>query len=274
MAWKPWLRNRTLAINAQIRQISEMLLSASHTVVLSGAGISTQSGIPDFRSPESGLWQHADPLTVASIWGFREEPRRFYNWLRPLAQTLQTARPNPAHHALAQLEAAGLIDLVVTQNIDTLHQRAGSQAVVQVHGAAESATCCDCHQRVDAAAFWPTLIQRRGDDPLPQCPVCHGILKPDVVLFGEDLPVAALERAQQAALTCDLMLVVGTSLEVMPVADLPWLARRRGARLAVVNLGNTCVDHCAEVVIRADLTEALPAIAESCWQIQGHLPAR
>lgn len=246
------------------QQVCDLLLSSRRTVVLTGAGMSTRSGIPDFRSPESGIWQHVDPLEVASIWGFREHPERFYQWIRPLAQKMAAAEPNPAHRALASLEALGMLDLIITQNIDNLHQRAGSTRVVHVHGSTEGATCLSCHYQEHDSHFWDGLLQGKALSVLPRCPRCGGVLKPNVVLFGEDLPHEDLVHAQQASLHCDLMLAVGTSLEVMPAADLPLLAKRRGARLVILNLGGTLADYKADLIVREDLVLSLPRIVELC----------
>ena len=243
---------------------SQLLLESRSTVVLTGAGISTPSGIPDFRSPGSGLWEYVDPMDVASIWGFRSDPARFYRWIRPLAAKMQAAQPNPAHLALAQLEELGLVHTIVTQNIDDLHSQAGSQRVLHLHGQTQQAVCLECGLEQPAQELWETLLQ--DEDALPHCPECAGLLKPDVVLFGEALPPALLAEAQQAALSCDLMVVAGSSLEVMPAADLPLLAKRRGARLLILNLGQTLADSRADLVIREDLAISLPAIAALCAQ--------
>jgi NAD-dependent deacetylase len=246
---------------AHLEQLAEWMASSQRTTVLTGAGISTRSGIPDFRSPDSGMWVHADPMQVASIWGFREDPAAFYRWIRPLAHKMWHARPNSAHLALAHLEAQNLLHTIVTQNIDHLHQKAGSRRVLHVHGTAESAVCLGCGSTFREIDFWqPFLADSR--DQLPTCLNCGAVLKPDVVLFGEELPHETLREAQQAALDCDLMIVVGSSLEVMPTADLPFLARRRGAKLAIINLGKTEADHRADLVIRADVTQALPRLVE------------
>lgn len=259
----PWSTKRPQVSTESYAQLCEMLLSSQHTVVLTGAGISTRSGIPDFRSPDSGIWQHVDPMEVASIWGFRQAPERFYSWLRPLAQKMAQAAPNAAHWALAKLEQAGLIDLIITQNIDDLHQRAGSRHVLHVHGSTAGATCLACGLRVTNPDFWAAFVQGESGLP-PRCPQCGSILKPNVVLFGEDLAHEELVHAQQAALECDLMLAVGTSLEVMPAADLPFLAKRRGAQLAILNLSGTLADHRADLIIREDLVISLPHIADLC----------
>ncbi len=241
-----------------IHEAARMLRQATRVVALTGAGISTPSGIPDFRSARSGLWTFTDPLDSASIWVFHERPEAFYHWIRPLAQKIITAEPNPAHLALAALEQRGRLRAVITQNIDSLHQRAGSRRVFELHGHARSATCLHCSFAISAEVFWPLVVH--GQAP-PSCPRCGGVLKPDVVLFGEPLPYDILSQAQQEALTCDVMLVVGTSLEVMPAADLPLLAKRRGARLVLVNHDRTPLDEMMDVAIRADVAKTLAQVA-------------
>jgi NAD-dependent deacetylase len=233
-------------------------------VVLTGAGISTRSGIPDFRSPGTGLWNYSDPLEVASIWGFREDPERFYRWIRPLAKKMVQAKPNPAHLALFRLQTLNLVRTIITQNIDDLHQMAGCTNVLQVHGSAHTVSCMQCKHQEASDALWRATLEKNFE--VPHCSECGGLLKPDVVLFGEELPAAVLEEAQQAALSCDLMIVAGSSLEVMPVADLPFLARRRGARLVIINLGRTMADSKADVVFHDDVAEVLPRLVRLCEQ--------
>ncbi len=253
---------------ARYRQARDMLLASDHTVVLTGAGISTPSGIPDFRSPGSGLWEYVDPFEVASIWGFREDPARFYRWIRPLAERIRQARPNPAHQGLAELERMGLVSQIVTQNIDHLHQEAGSRHVIHLHGRAERVVCLHCGYSERDEHFWERIFASDAED-VPRCPHCGGLLKPDVVLFGEELPHEELRAAQQAALHCDLMIVVGSSLEVMPAADLPLLAKRRGARLLILNLGRTMADSQADLVIREDVAVSIPRIVELVREARG-----
>lgn len=241
-----------------IQRACELLLSARHAVALTGAGISTPSGIPDFRSPGVGLWHRADPFAVASIWAFRDSPEAFYDWLRPLALAAAQAQPNPAHLALADLEQQGLLRAVITQNVDGLHQKAGSRRVLEVHGHTRTATCLNCLDSVPTESWWPHFLARGA---LPRCAHCHEILKPDVVLFGEPLPYEVMAAAQAEALLCDLMLVIGSSLDVMPASDLPFLACRRGARLVIVNYTETPADAMADVVLRANVAEVLPQLA-------------
>jgi len=252
-------------VRAQIRQAAYRLFASEHAVALTGAGISTPSGIPDFRSAGSGLWNIIDPMRVASIWAFREDPEAFYRWIKPLAQKLFSARPNPAHLALAELEAAGHLRAVITQNVDLLHQKAGSRRVLELHGHIRTLSCLKCHTSQPSEAYWPRFL---SEGTLPRCPRCHAVLKPDVVLFGEMLPHDVLREAQQEALHCDLMLVAGSSLEVMPAADLPSLAHRRGAALIIVNEQPTSLDRYAEFVFHADVTQVLPRLAAFCCQFR------
>ncbi|MGC8838514.1 MAG: NAD-dependent protein deacylase [Anaerolineae bacterium] len=240
-----------------LQEAARLLRQARHAVALTGAGISTPSGVPDFRSPETGLWRHVDPLLVASIWAFRVSPRTFFDWMRPLARTLLEARPNPAHEALARLEEAGLLQAVITQNIDGLHQKAGSRTVLELHGHIRTATCTRCYRTYPSEAFIPTYLET-GE--VPRCG-CGGILKPDVILLGEDLPRETYRQAVQEARACDLMLVAGTSLEVAPASDLPFIAQRRGVPVIVVNLDPTPLDPLAAVVLHANVALILPALA-------------
>ncbi|HRQ38888.1 MAG TPA: NAD-dependent deacylase [Chloroflexota bacterium] len=235
------------------------LVQKAHTIVaLTGAGISTPSGIPDFRSPNSGLWEQANPMEVASIYGFKHDPRPFYQWLYPLAQTVRNAQPNAAHVALAHMEQGGPLSCVITQNIDLLHQRAGSKLVYEVHGHMREFICMACAQIVHADLVVPHFLETAA---VPLCAACGGVLKPNVVLFGEMLPLHVLQQAQYETAVCDLMLVAGSSLEVSPVNELPWQAKRQGSRLIIVNLDETHLDQIADVVIHADVVEILPQLA-------------
>ena len=236
---------------------ADLLREAEHAVALTGAGISTPSGIPDFRSSGTGLWKQMRPMFVASIWAFRLRPRAFYDWMRPLARTIMEAEPNAAHRALAGLEQAGRLKAVVTQNIDGLHQAAGSQQVLELHGHARTATCLDCGRTVDSGS----LIKEFLAGKVPHCAACGGLLKPDVVLFGEMLPANVFFAAQMECEQCDLLLVAGSSLEVAPASELPLVALEAGADLVIVNLEPTPLDCQASVVIRQDVATALPAIA-------------
>jgi NAD-dependent deacetylase len=235
-----------------------LLRQAKNVVALTGAGISTPSGIPDFRSPESGVWGQVDPMEVASIYAFRQNPAAFYEWLRPLAQTILKAQPNPAHYALASLEANGRLQAVITQNIDLLHSKAGSRTVYEVHGSMRRVTCQGCHAQTDALPVWQQFAQ---NGLIPTCANCGNVLKPNMVLYGEMLPAIIMHLAQEAARKCDLMLVAGSSLEVAPAGDLPLLAKQAGAKVIIINLGLTHMDRSADLLFREDVAELLPQLA-------------
>jgi NAD-dependent deacetylase len=237
-----------------IVRAAEIVRAARSVVALTGAGISVPSGIPDFRS-DGGLWDLDDPMEVASLRGFRAKPQRFYDWFRPLLGRLLDAHPNPAHLALAALERAGVLKALITQNIDGLHQRAGSREVYELHGHLRSATCLECERQVPTGP----LLERVRHGEIPRCD-CRGLFKPDVVLFDELLPRGLFWLAQRAVETCDALIVAGTSLEVAPVGDMPLAALRRGARIIVVNQGETYLDERADIVLHEDVAEALPAI--------------
>lgn len=236
----------------------ELIRQAKFAVALTGAGISTPSGIPDFRSPDSGIWGTSDPMEVASIYAFRHNPTAFFNWIRPLAQTVLDAQPNPAHLALASLEANGRLQATITQNIDLLHTRAGSRTVYEVHGNLRRATCQGCHEEIDGL---PLLKNLTAAGQIPYCTTCGHIIKPNVILYGEVLPTLTMYLAQQAVKQCDLMLVAGSSLEVAPAGDLPLLAKQTGAKLIIINLGPTHIDREADLLFREDVADLLPQLA-------------
>jgi NAD-dependent deacetylase len=246
-----------MTFSEQINDAAELLQRAKHTVAFTGAGISTPSGIPDFRSHNTGLWENVDPMAVASMYGFRQNPQAFYNWIYPLARLTLNAQPNPAHTMLAALEAAGRLQAIITQNIDMLHTRAGNTCIYELHGHLREATCVHCFTVYPAE---PIIRQFLEDRHVPHCPKCGGVIKPNVILFGEQLPVRELQASKEAARKADLMLVVGSSLEVAPAGDLPLLAVRNGAKLIIINIEPTPVDNQAHIVIHADAAEVLPDI--------------
>jgi NAD-dependent protein deacetylase/lipoamidase len=220
-------------------------------VVLTGAGVSTESGIPDFRSA-SGIWATVDPFEVASIQAFKRDPARVWSFYRERIPLLRAAAPNAAHVAIAELEQRGLVQAVVTQNIDTLHTRAGSDNVIEVHGSIRSARCLNCLWTEPADA----VLAQLAESAVPTCPQCGEVLKPGVVLFGELLPPEAMERATQLARGARLVIVVGSSLEVWPVAGLPLEARA----FAILNRGPTTLDEQALLKIDAPAGETLTAV--------------
>ncbi len=237
-------------------RVAELIGSSGCTVALTGAGISVPSGIPDFRTPGTGIWENVDPMKVAHIDAFRRDPARFWEFYRPRFETLGEREPNPAHRALAELERRGLLEAVITQNIDRLHRAAGSERVIEVHGSIETSSCtfCDATYRLEDVEALFT------EDGVAECSMCCGLVKPDVVLFGELLPESAIVQAQSLAERADLMICVGSSLEVQPVAGLPQLTLQSGGRIAVVTQGATPYDGEAEVKLDGDVVEELTAV--------------
>jgi NAD-dependent deacetylase len=234
--------------------LAALILERQPCVVLTGAGVSTESGIPDFRSA-TGIWADVDPFEVASIQAFRRNPERVWRFYSERIHMLRDAEPNAAHYALAELEHRGLVGAVVTQNIDTLHSRAGSREVIEVHGSIRSAVCPRCLWTEEADDVLAQLEERAT----PICVHCGEILKPGVTLFGELLPPGAIERATELARTAGLVLVVGSSLEVWPVAGLPLEARA----FAIVNQGPTALDERAVLKIDAAAGQTLSAAVEA-----------
>jgi NAD-dependent deacetylase len=227
-------------------------------VVLTGAGVSTESGIPDFRSP-TGLWARFDPLEYGSIEAFRADPLKVWSFYKPRVAMLTEAEPNAAHLALAELELLGFVEAVVTQNIDLLHEHAGSREVVEVHGSIRSASCPGCGEREPLER----VLQLLAEADAPACQACGAILKPDVVFFGELLPAAAFERASELARAAGLLLVVGSALEVYPVAGLPEETLARGGQVAIVDRGTTPYDARAALKIDGSAGAVLARVAEA-----------
>jgi NAD-dependent deacetylase len=242
---------------ARAERLATLLRDAERAVVLTGAGVSVPSGIPDFRTPRTGLWENVDPMEVAHIDAWRGDPDRFWRFYGDRFASLVDKRPNEAHLALAELERRGLIKAVITQNIDRLHRVAGTQRLIEVHGSIESSVCLQCGGKVPLDRV---IEQLRADDGAPECACCFVPLKPDVVLFGEMLPERALSEAQALALDADLMVCVGSSLEVYPVAGLPAITRGAGGRLALVTQGSTPYDDEVDVKLDGDVVEELRAV--------------
>ena len=244
-----------MADAAPVERLAELVRSSKRAVALTGAGISVPSGIPDFRSPGTGMWANVDPMEVAHIDVFLRDPGRFWSYYRPRFGMLADKEPNPAHRVLAALEERGMLTAVVTQNIDTLHRKAGSRRVVEVHGTVDTASCWDCKQTY-ARAVVSGMFDPEG---IARCE-CGGPVKPDVVLFGEMLPEQAMEEAYALCAGADLLLCVGTSLEVYPVAGLPQVTRRAGGSLAIVTMGPTPYDSDADVRLEGDVVDELEAL--------------
>jgi NAD-dependent deacetylase len=238
-------------------RLADLLRERQPCVVLTGAGVSTESGIPDFRSPQ-GLWAQFDPFEYGSIEAFRADPEKVWRFYAPRFAVLTDAEPNAAHRALARLEEAGLVGAVVTQNIDLLHERAGSREVVEVHGSIRTSSCPGC----GASYPLPRVVELLAGAGAPRCPACGAVLKPDVVFFGELLPVEAIDRAFELAREAALLLVVGSALEVYPVAGLPLETLDAGGAVAIVNRGPTAFDGHATLKVDGSAGEVLAAVAE------------
>jgi NAD-dependent deacetylase len=240
----------------EVERLAELIGRSRRAVALTGAGVSVPSGIPDFRTLETGLWAKVDPMEVAHISVFEREPERFWSYYRPRFQALGDKEPNRAHEALAELERRGLIEGVITQNIDRLHRAAGSENVIEVHGSIETSSCLECGAVFGLDAV-DDLFDERG---VAICASCGGAVKPDVVLFGELLPKEAIARATELAEEADLMLCVGSSLAVHPVAGLPQLTLQGGGTVAIVTKGDTPYDSDAELKLEGEVDEELAAL--------------
>jgi NAD-dependent deacetylase len=238
-------------------RLAELIRSCQPVVALTGAGISVPSGIPDFRTPLTGLWANVDPMEVAHITVWQRDPARFWDFYGQRFAALDGKQPNGAHRALAELERRGLLAGVITQNIDGLHSAAGTRDPIEVHGSIRTASCLTCGMRVTLAETRTRMVL--DDEGVPRCD-CDRPLKPDVVLFGEFLPADAMERAQALAEGAGLMLVVGSSLEVYPVAGLPADTLARGGRLAIVTRSSTPYDREASVRLSGDVVDELSAV--------------
>ena len=249
-----------------LRRAARILAGAERVVVSSGAGMSRESGIPTFRDAMEGLWANFDPQALATEAGFRADPARVWSWYAWRRERIAQARPNRGHLALAEMEALvpGLV--VVTQNVDGLHGDAGSSEVVELHGSIRRVRCLDRGHAYDG----PLPPYTEGDEQAPPpCPVCGSPLRPDVVWFGEMLPVAAVERAWQLAETCQALLLIGTSGTVWPAAELPLVARRHGALVIEVNPTPSELTHAADVFLPGPAGEVLPALLEAVRAARG-----
>jgi NAD-dependent deacetylase len=247
-------------IDSGVRTLAGLVRDAGSVVALTGAGISVPSGIPDFRSPGTGLWENVDPMAVAHIDAWRADPERFWHFYGHRFQTLEGKEPNGAHRALVELERRGRLHAVITQNIDMLHRKAGTRELVEVHGSIEQSVCLGCGARYPLAE----VRERLAHDParVPHCD-CGEPLKPDVVLFGEFLPEGALERAYDLAAAADLLLCVGSSLEVHPVAQLPGVTQANGGKVALVTQGPTPWDERAVAKLDGDVEAELEAVLQA-----------
>ena len=241
-----------------IMSIAHEIKNARRTVALTGAGISAESGLGTFRGKD-GLWSRYDPAVVASIESFTQDPRKFWEFAREVGWIFLTAKPNAAHMALADLEAMKRLDSVITQNVDGLHQRAGSKHVIEIHGNAGRIICTRCN----AEYATEKIVDRIAQEDVPTCERCGGSLKPDVILFGESLPKKAFDLALRKMKSTDLLLAAGTSLEVYPAASLPELAKKNGAKIVSIDTGRTSWDNLCDYKVNGPAGEILPRIVQA-----------
>ncbi len=237
--------NKARSESAEIVHLAELVRDASSSVVaLTGAGISVPSGIPDFRSPETGTWQKVDPMKVAHIDSLRADPVRFWHFYGERFATLGCKQPNDAHRALVAMERRGMLDAVITQNVDMLHRKAGTEELIEMHGSIARCTCPDCGGDIPQLEV---LARRLGDpDGIPRCERCGGPLRPEIVLFGEPLSEQAMARAHELCASASLILCIGSSLEVQPVGALPLLTHDAGGAIAILTQGPTPLDELAD----------------------------
>jgi NAD-dependent deacetylase len=249
----------------KIYHAANLLNNAKHAIVLTGAGISTESGIPDFRS-ESGIWKKYKPEIYGDIKSFLQDPSKFWKMAEEIAPNLFNAKPNPGHYAIAELEKMDIIKAIITQNVDELHQKAGSVLVYEVHGNINRFTCLGCRASYTKEQVLRKL--KKDKKSYPNCDVCAAPLKPSVILFGESLPKFEIFYSQDIAKKSDIMLIAGSSLEVAPVCDLPIYTLREGGKLIIVNDEPTSLDSKAEVVIHHKTGTILPLIVEEIKKIR------
>ncbi len=237
----------------------DLVASASRIAGFTGAGISAESGVPTFRDSDDALWRKYDPTVIAHIQNFRRDPTLYWEFFREARYPVMSrAHPNDGHRALVDMEAAGRLPWLITQNIDGLHQAAGSSNVIELHGNTRRILCLEC----GAKHGWDEVYAMLEHTAVPPCKVCEGAIKPDVVFFGEGLPAPAMRQAARAVADCDLFLAVGSSLVVYPAAMMPLEAKVRGARLIIVNMTPTPHDGHADVVLRQPAGQVLPMLAE------------
>lgn len=240
-----------------IQETAELIKHSRYLVIFTGAGISTPSGIPDFRGEKEGLWQRYNPMQVASHTAFIQDPELFFDWFRPLFLKSYLAKPNAAHQGLASLENVHLVKSVITQNIDGLHQKAGSHKVFELHGTALMFSCLKCKSSLPASDVY---TQFAAGQLIPICSKCRNIVKPDVVLFEEPLPQKTWQSAEDEIARADVLFVIGSSLEVFPACSLPQQAITRGCKLIINNLTSTPLDAHADALIPMDAAKFIPLL--------------
>lgn len=247
-----------------IEEVAKVLAKARHAVVFTGAGVSAESGIPTFRGA-NGLWEKYDAEEVASIQGFMRNPKAFWEFAEELIIKSE-AKPNPAHYAIAELERLGIVKAVITQNIDMLHQKAGSKEVIELHGSLSKVKCLSCGREYDweeIASEISKVSKMAGVSKAPQCECGSYYLKPEIVFFGEALPADAMKKAIEHASSCDVFMVVGSSLVVYPAAYLPFIAKDAGAKLVIINAEPTHADSHFDYVLHGKAGKILPEVVKT-----------
>lgn len=236
-----------------IKKAVSIVNESKNIVAFTGAGISVESGIPDFRS-SGGLWEKFNPEEYASMHVFKSSPDKFWEMYKELAQVVFSAEPNPAHIALFQLEQKGKLKAIITQNIDKLHTKVGNSNVLEIHGSGETAHCLNCHHEYSYAFIQENLT----NGPKAIFCFCGGLIKPDIILFGEPLPQAIMLEAHAAIKKADLLLIIGSSLQVYPAADLPLVAKKSKTKIIIINMEKTQLDHIANLTLHGKAGEILP----------------
>ncbi len=244
-----------------IPKAAKDILNSKKTIAFTGAGISVESGIPDFRGAQ-GLWQKYDPEEYAHIHAFYSNPERVWLMLKDMFALVMSAKPNPAHYGLAELERMGLLSSVITQNVDGLHQAAGSHKVVEFHGSHRTLTCLKCSTTIDGSSL-------KMEDLPPRCTRCSSLLKPDVVFFGEPIPWEAQSISFKESNSCSLVLVIGTSAVVYPAASIPITAKERGATVIEINMERTpLTDQISDYLLAGSAGEIVPALVEEVKRLK------
>lgn len=240
-------------------QVAKVIRKSKNTVLFSGAGISTPSGVPDFRSATNGLWKKFNPMQVASLSVFKNNPKKFFDWLHPLVVNCLNALPNPAHRIIAEMQEKGLIQTILTQNIDGLHQKAGSRNVLELHGNPRIMTCLSCRIEFTEPDYFNRFVNY---GQIPVCPDCGDILKPNIILYGEELPQGVWRQAEKACMETNTLIIAGTSLEVFPAASLPIIAYNHDAFLCINNLTPTPCDSLTDCVFHMDVVDFFQRLEE------------
>ena len=242
-------------LDINLEKLAQLIMDSNDIVALTGAGMSTESGIADFRSPGTGLWEKVDPYEFASINSYMANTSKNLEFMLETGRDIFRARPNRGHKALTKLQKMGKLRGVLTQNIDRLHHKAHTKNIVEFHGNAYEAKCMSCGQIYEITTMVNQVMKGQST---PSCEKCSGLLKPNAIFFGEPLESETLQAADEMISKCDLLLVLGSSLVVYPVAFYPKKTIFNGAKLAIINIQETDMDSAAEVVIHEKIGDVLP----------------